>query len=586
MFARFCVLALLFVVCFAQMAFGQQSKIDSYLTELLNERDNAQDCLISFHSQIETKTAKHLNKEEKGQLVFETLKMNAVSAQKNVIQILKNENLNYQSIIVANCIHVKLDKETIEEIAAFPEVKRIMYNPSVMLEEPMIHEAVNAREPEPEWGIQMINADSVWALGYKGQDVIIAGQDTGYDWDNDVLKHQYRGYVAGDDSADHNYNWHDAISEINLLHGDTIVTDSTNPCGLNLIIPCDDHNHGTHTMGTMVGSDTINAIGVAPQSKWIACRNMERGYGSPATYLDCFEWFLAPTDLNEENPDPSKAPHVINNSWSCPEMEGCNESNWSVLEEAVNNLKNAGIVVVVSAGNSGPGCNTINTPSAIFEQSFTVGATAINDSIAAFSSRGAITVDGSLRLKPNVAAPGVNVRSCIRDNQYRNFSGTSMAGPHVAGAVALIISANPNLAGQVEQIENILEATAIAKTDTLQCGDFSALDVPNIMYGHGRIDVLAAVEEALRIASVEDLSFEKPIKIFPNPANEFVTVAIYENENTKVKLYNSVGQFLGQQDVLSDRVQFDLSAFPAGIYYFSIELGGKGFVEKFVKVGR
>ena len=584
MFYRFSILSILFVGCFTQMSIGQESKIDSYLQELMTISEDSHDCLISFHSNSMIQIPTLMSKEEKGEMVFELLRENAQTAQASVINLLKDQNVSFQSFIIANCIHVNLTSLQIEQIATVPDVKKIMFNPSVKLEEPIEVENFDLREAEPEWGIKMINADSVWALGYRGENVIIGGQDTGFDWDNDVLKNKYRGYNIDEDSADHNYNWHDAISEINPLHQDSIITDITNPCGLNLMIPCDDHNHGTHTMGTMVGSDTLNNIGVAPMAKWIACRNMERGYGSPATYLDCFEWFLAPTDLEGNNPNPRMAPHVINNSWSCPEMEGCNSSNWEILEEAVSNLKEAGVVVVVSAGNSGPGCNTINTPSAIFEQSFTIGATAINDTIARFSSRGSIAVDNSFRLKPNVSAPGVNVRSCVRNNQYRNFSGTSMAGPHVAGAVALIISANPNLAGQVDQIEDILESTAVAKTDSLDCLGLSGLDVPNHIYGHGRIDVLAAVQRAIEIAATEDLSIIRPIKVFPNPGNGQVTVGIYDREDTSIILLNSVGQVVTEKEVRTHRLEFDLSPYPAGVYFFTIQLRGKRYIEKFIKV--
>src|SRR5690606_6949367 len=192
--------------------------------------------------------------------------------------------------------------------------------------------------------------------------------------------------------------------EINPFNADSI-----NPCGLDSKVPCDDNGHGTHTMGTMIGLDGPNQIGVAPEATWCACRNMERGWGTPFTYLECFEWFLAPTDLNNQNPDPTKAPHVINNSWSCPQAEGCDSSNWMLLDMAVMNLRLAGTVVVVSAGNSGSGCGSVSTPAAMFEGSFSVGATRENDTIAGFSSRGPVFVDGSLRLKPNVAAPGVSV---------------------------------------------------------------------------------------------------------------------------------------------------------------------------------
>ncbi|MEO1628460.1 MAG: S8 family peptidase, partial [Bacteroidota bacterium] len=212
---------------------------------------------------------------------------------------------------------------------------------------------------------------------------------------------------------------------------------------------------------------------------------------------ECFQWFLAPTNSNGNNPDATKAPHVINNSWGCPTSEGCNSGNFATMEAVVNSLKTAGIVVVVSAGNSGSGCNTVNTPAAIYENSFSVGATNSSDNIAGFSSRGPVTVDGSGRAKPNVSAPGVAVRSCIRNGRYASFQGTSMAGPHVAGAVALIISADPGLAGQVEVIESALETTSVGRTTTQNCGGVSGSSIPNNTYGYGRIDALAAINSLL-----------------------------------------------------------------------------------------
>src|ERR1039458_1392180 len=156
-------------------------------------------------------------------------------------------------------------------------------------------------------------------------------------------------------------------------------------------------------------------IGMAPGAKWIGCRNMERNWGTPASYVECFQWFLAPTDLNGQNPDPSKAPDVINNSWYSDASEGT--TNLFVFQTAVENLRAAGVVVVVSAGNEGSGCSTITSP-AIYDASFSVGATDSGDNIAGFSSRGPVTVDGSNRLKPDVSAPGVNIRSSVPGNGY------------------------------------------------------------------------------------------------------------------------------------------------------------------------
>ena len=343
--------------------------------------------------------------------------------------------------------------------------------------------------------------DEVWDLGYSGEGVVIGGQDTGYDWDHEALIDKYRGWDGS--SADHNYHWHDAIHAIDDSNS------GTNPCGLDSPEPCDDHYHGTHTMGTMVGSAGSTEIGVAPDAKWIGCRNMERGDGTPATYLECFEWFLAPTDLNDQNPDASMAPHVINNSWSCPPSEGCDSSyDFTIMETAITNLQSAGVVVVVSAGNGGSGCSSIGDPPAFYPSSFSVGATNSNDNIASFSSRGPTANYGSPVLKPNVSAPGVSVYSSEPDDTYGTHSGTSMAGPHVAGLVALLISAEPALEGDVTQIENIIEQTALNLTSSQTCGGVDGTEIPNNTYGHGRIDALAAVNFALGNTPLDILSFE------------------------------------------------------------------------------
>ncbi len=184
-----------------------------------------------------------------------------------------------------------------------------------------------------------------------------------------------------------------------------------NPCGSDSPEPCDDFGHGTHTMGTMVGDDGgSNKIGMAPGARWIGCRNMDGGKGTPATYSECYQWFIAPTRIDGSDPNPAMAPDVINNSWGCPPSEGCNPNSLLI---PVQNLVAAGIVTAHSAGNSGSSCSSVSDPAAIYDESFTVGATDSSDNIAGFSSRGPVTVDGSNRPKPDVSAPGDNVRSSV-----------------------------------------------------------------------------------------------------------------------------------------------------------------------------
>lgn len=446
--------------------------------------------LVVLDEQTDLGEARFLpKKEEKGTFVFEKLAETATRTQGNVLEIVWDFQAPHISFWIVNAVWTKGGMPLLEALAHLPEVREIQPNPSVKLEMPLREEGGGARTIE--WGIGAINADDVWALGHTGSGVVAGGQDTGYDWDHPALKLKYRGWDDVAMTADHNYNWHDAIDSMNVNNT------TPNPCGYSLMEPCDDESHGTHTMGTIAGSDGANEIGVAPDAKWMGCRNMEQGWGTPASYLECFEWFLAPTDLDGLNPNPALAPHVINNSWSCPVSEGCNTGNFATMEAAVDNLVAAGVVVVVSAGNSGSNCSTVNAPPAIFEGSFSVGATNSSQTIAGFSSRGPVTVDMSNRLKPNVSAPGVSVRSCIPGTGYGTKSGTSMAGPHVAGAVALVISANPSLSGQVAFIENILETTAVGKTTTQNCGSVLGTDIPNNTYGHGIIDALAAVNLAL-----------------------------------------------------------------------------------------
>ena len=224
------------------------------------------------------------------------------------------------------------------------------------------------------------------------------------------------------------------------------TTASEIPCGNDSPFPCDDNGHGTHTIGTAVGDDGMgNQIGMAPGARWIGCRNMDQGNGTPARYIECMEWFLAPYPIGGGQGDPLRAPDITSNSWVCPPSEGCSANT---LQAAVEAQAAAGIMMVAGAGNDGPNCSTVMYPPAIYAASYTVGALNTGtDNIASFSSRGPVTVDGSNRIKPDISAPGTGTRSSYNtsDNAYVSLSGTSMATPHIAGAMTLLWCARPNL---------------------------------------------------------------------------------------------------------------------------------------------
>lgn len=575
--------ALAFIFLFpTQPPTNWQDKVEPGVLAAL-DRDGYASFILLFQQQADVSAARQQgSKQQMGTYVFERTQAVAVAAQKQALGLLRLNQAPYRSFHIVNAIHAKGGLQLVKALASLPEVKTIQPNPTVaidLLPGEREQQALNFREGV-EWGIAAIGADQVWDLGYTGQGVVIGGQDTGYEWDHPALKDSYRGWDDTIAQADHNYNWHDAIHEIDSMNGPPYIAEA-NPCGLSSLVPCDDHNHGTHTMGTMTGtvSDEGKSIGVAPGAKWIACRNMERGYGSPASYIECFEWFLAPTDLNGENPDPSKAPHVIANSWSCPEIEGCTPANFETMQLAVDNLKAAGVVVVVSAGNSGSECHSVSTPAAIFESSFTVGATGQNDTIANFSSRGTVMVDSSNRLKPNISAPGVSVRSSIRNGGFATFSGTSMAGPHVAGAVALLISANPELAGQVEAIESLLESTAKPMLSDQGCGGLSGMEVPNAVYGYGRMDILAAVQETVSTSIQEPARPAQTLQVAPNPARETVLLesSLQPNTPTTVQWLDARGRLVKTViwPAQASQLEVDIRDLPKGLYVVQARMGAQ-----------
>ena len=475
------------------------SKIDPSVLQKTQEGPTP--FLVMLKSQADLSAADALpTKDEKGAYVYQTLTQLAEQDQVELRALLDQLGVPYQSFWITNMIWVDGDAQTATALAQSEKVERIYDAPAIRSALPKPEPASRSAQGI-EWNISKIRVPEVWAMGITGKGTVIAGQDTGYDWDNPLLKAQYRGWNGS--IADHAYNWHDAV------HSNNAQTTDGNSCGFDSAEPCDDNGHGTHTMGTMLGSDlamsdpawpagAANATGVAPGAQWIACRNMETGMGTPALYAECFEWFVAPTDSNGANPDTTKAPHVINNSWACPPVEGCVSPE--IMARVIENVRAAGIVPVVSAGNEGRGCGTVRNPPSLYDASFSVGATDVNDGIASFSSRGPVSIDGSQRLKPDITAPGVGIRSATLGGGFSSLSGTSMAAPHVAGLVALLISADPALAGQVDRIENIIRNSAVNLSSTENCGEFLGSQYPNHVFGAGRIDALNAVNVALDLS--------------------------------------------------------------------------------------
>jgi serine protease AprX len=451
-------------------AYGQQAE---FFVVLADQAD------LSPAANLPTKT-------EKGRFVYQALREKAQRTQGPILEWLRERNIENQSFYIVNAILVKGTREIAAALAARSEVARVEGNPHIQNDLPQ-PEAVDEAPPRSasggrpatiEPGIAYTHAPDVWALGFTGQDIVVAGADTGIRWTHNALKPHYRGWDG--QNADHDYNWHDSIHD-----------SVGNPCGNDSPSPCDDVGHGSHTVGTMVGDDGAgNQIGMAPGAKWIGCRNMDEGDGTPARYIECMEWFLAPTQIGGGNPDPTKAPDITNNSWHCPPSEGCSVDS---LQAAVEAQAAAGIMMVSAAQNAGPSCSTVENPPGIYEATYTVGALDTGtDNIASFSSRGPVIADGSGRIKPDITAPGNPTRSSTNgsDSSYAFFSGTSMATPHIAGAMALLWSAIPSLQNQIDASRTAMN-NAAHFLSSIQCGDAGP---PNNVFGWGRVDILAAVQ--------------------------------------------------------------------------------------------
>jgi serine protease AprX len=423
-------------------------------------------------------------KSEKGRLVRDALWNKSQTTQGPVLQWLRERGIEHRSFYIVNAVLVKGSQEVAETLAARPDVARVEGNPQIQnslpqpgpaLEEPSQPNAPATIEP----GIAYTNAPSVWAEGFTGQNIVVGSADTGVRWTHNALKPHYRGWDGV--TADHDFNWHDSIHT-----GGGI-------CGPNSPVPCDDFFHGSHTTGTAIGDDNAgNQIGMAPGAKWIACRNMDQGVGTPARYIECMEFFLAPYPVGgtPDEGDPTLAPDVTINSWGCPTSEGCSVNT---LQAAVEGQAAAGIMMVVAAGNSGSSCSTLFDPPSFYAASYTVGALNTGtDTAAFFSSRGPVTADGSNRIKPDITAPGTSTRSASNssDSAYIFLDGTSMATPHIAGAVALLWSAHPELQNQIDASRTALDDAAHFISST-QCG---AAGPPNNVFGWGRVDILAAVD--------------------------------------------------------------------------------------------
>lgn len=398
--------------------------------------------IVTLRQQADVKHVSGNNKKEKQKAVIRALKDTANLTQGKLKKLLDNRKKTglvekYTSLWIINGISVTAKASVINELAADSDVF------SITPDDIQITPAAGIPEPN----IALVNTPALWGLNYFGQGVVVASMDSGVDVSHPDLATRWRG---GSNS------WFD-------------------PYGQHPTTPTDMSGHGTWTTGLMVAGDAGGtSIGVAPGAQWVAVKIFNDQGGSTATAIHLgFQWLLDPDgDLNTDD-----APQVVNNSWTFA-YPGCNLE----FELDLQSLRAFGILPVFAAGNGGPYPNTSYSPSNN-PSAFAVGATNNSDQIYAYSSRGPSTCGGSSSPYPKIVSPGVNTLSTGLYGTYYTDSGTSFAAPHVAGGLALLLSAYPNL--DAAQQEQALLNSAV---------DLGAAG-PDDMFGYGRLDLLAAFNQ-------------------------------------------------------------------------------------------
>lgn len=441
---------------------GAADKIDEEVTAQIEEK-GAADFWVRFDARPDMSQFSSISDwDARGKAVYDALTASADASQQEIREQLDGDGVDYQAFWATNAIRIQNgDQSLVATLAADSGVEGIY--PTTTYEAPELVEGKREVSPAAvEWGVADINADDVWSTyGVHGEGIVVGSIDTGVQYDHPALVNAYRGN-NGDGSFTHDYNWYDAAG--------------TSPGQ-----PADGNGHGTHVTGTMVGDDGgQNQIGVAPGATWIAANGC---CPTDQALIDSGEWMLAPTKLDGSDPDTTKRPHVINNSWGTTAP-----SNDPFMEDVIEAWDASGMFSMWANGNSGPACNTSGAPGSRII-TYSVGNYTSSHTISNSSSKG-YGQDGEI--KPNISAPGSAIRSSVPGNSYANYSGTSMASPHAAGAVALLWSAAPGLVGDIEGTRALLDGTAI-DTENLTCGGTAG---DNNVFGEGRLDALALIDAA------------------------------------------------------------------------------------------
>jgi hypothetical protein len=424
---RYWVFGLVLLACFLPLSVAaDKAPIEQALLDELAAEGTA-NFFVKMEAEADLSAAYEIaDWKARGEYVYSTLQQVAAESQASVLDYAQKQGLDYRSFLTTNSVFVRGGNlDTAEALAALPGVAFLRLERILEIPEPIDGEG---REAAPEatitWGILDTQADQVWGLGVRGGGIKVANIDTGVQWDHPALVNQFAcpGDPANPDC------WEDPS---NICPGGSA---------------CDNHGHGTHTMGTMVALDDPGFPyigGMAPDATWIACKGCESGSCSDFALNACADWIVAPDG------DPANRPHVVNNSWG---GGGCDA--WYLSK--VQSWRAAGIFPAFSSGNSS-GCGSVGSPGDYQESFSSTGHTVSRSHVY---SQGPSCFGHDPYTKPNITAPSYDVYSTLPTDTWGSVNGTSMGSPHSAGAVALVWSACPDLIGQLNATFEILQDNA------------------------------------------------------------------------------------------------------------------------------
>jgi hypothetical protein len=344
---------------------------------------------------------------------------------------------------IENSVIITAKLSFIRGLLNYDEIQSVELDGEIMLFDPIEIKATEVDSRDSTYGLKVMQVQKVWEeMGIDGKGVVIGIMDTGVDSNHP----SFGGRIL---------QTKDFISD----YADNVANDG--------------QGHGSHCAGTILGGKDSKgrSIGVAPSAKLVMAKIFsDKGKTTNSAIFEAMQWMADP----DGNPDTEDFPRVISNSWG-----GLMDDRH---QEAIDTWEELGIIPIFAAGNSGPTPGTVSAPGG-YKNVIAIGATDGSDEIANFSSRGPVDYQGETYIKPDVSAPGVKVYSVKNGGGFKALSGTSMATPHTAGVVGLMLQEDPHLS--LEETREILSASAVDLGQPGKDNDF----------GEGRIDAF----EALRL---------------------------------------------------------------------------------------